>query len=495
MKMRQTIPRRRQQVYRFYIPLLSRVFPFLSISIPRFTSIHNTFYLCASSAMYMIGPFLIIVTLGIVYAIVYTICAIVIPLEIGPYDSSRVGIHLLFLSFDIFNVLYNYYYCVITRNFPGMHYDKVVRELASATGFEYPKDDTEMEEYRSQYKSRMMERVRQRRMYEEAHSMRRYGLDGVKECDHKSLSQSNTILDQTNVVSVSKKQVPSITAELTEEKSVIDSSKIEQPTKNPTIGTVSAWYHLGSHEWSYDERVKLPKPPRSHFDSVTKTLVLCMDHYCPWMFGVIGYFNYRYFCNFLLYALVGLIYGAVMTSNLYLKIDSEDYVSQIRKSRELYKELHSIEWNGSQTAHFRNFDVKHLIPGTPIPSEVPAIYFSFMICVAIGISISILLGFHIHLILSAQTTIEFHGNKLRKSIYKELGQEFHNPYNLGVRRNVEQVYGTWKGGWFGFFLTLLPSSREPEFLPIPLKGDIGKRSRWCIKDDHQGTDSDGDDMV
>jgi palmitoyltransferase len=462
--------RRKQPIYRFYVPILSRIFPSLSIQIPRFISAPDMFRLMTSSAMYILGPFLVVVTLGLIYALAYTMWFIIIPLELGDYFSARAVLHQSFVMYVILNILYNYYRCVTTRNFSCESYDIVVKELARATGFDYPEDEHSMEEYRNKYRRIIMERVRQRRLQERAHVMRRYGLD-----EENPSNVTGTLIPRSgphqqtdtieNIPTLSSTIPPSIECNETEDSF---RRKVQQDGFEPS------WVFLGPQDWSYDERVRLPKPPRSHFDHVTGGLVLNMDHYCPWMFNVIGYFNYRYFCNFLLYVFIGMTYGASMTIELYRKIDSEDYFSQIKQSRQLFRESAANE-----VKNFRYEHVQHLIPGTPVPNETSAICFSFMICTAIGLSVTILLGFHIYLILTAQTTIEYHGNRLKKARCNELDQEFKNPYDLGFKRNLEQVWGEWKGGWFIFFImAFLPRSREPDFLPIPLKGDAGKRSHW-----------------
>ena len=54
------------------------------------------------------------------------------------------------------------------------------------------------------------------------------------------------------------------------------------PQPSPPVQPMGrSWMWLGPNEWSYCERSGLPKPPRSHYDHVTKGLVLNMDHYCP----------------------------------------------------------------------------------------------------------------------------------------------------------------------------------------------------------------------
>ena len=57
-----------------------------------------------------------------------------------------------------------------------------------------------------------------------------------------------------------------------------------------------------------------PKAPRSHYDHVTHKLVLNMDHYCPWMFNVVGFANYRYFVLFLFYVATACVYGLSLTA-------------------------------------------------------------------------------------------------------------------------------------------------------------------------------------
>ena len=82
-----------------------------------------------------------------------------------------------------------------------------------------------------------------------------------------------------------------------------------------------AWVLLGSHEWGFCMRSKQPKPPRSHYDHVLKDLVLNMDHYCPWMANCVGYFNYRYFLNFLIYVWVAMVYAVSITYRIFRAVD------------------------------------------------------------------------------------------------------------------------------------------------------------------------------
>jgi len=46
---------------------------------------------------------------------------------------------------------------------------------------------------------------------------------------------------------------------------------------------------LGPLEWGYCANTQQAKPPRSHYDHVSQSLVLNLDHYCPWMFNASEY--------------------------------------------------------------------------------------------------------------------------------------------------------------------------------------------------------------
>ena len=54
-------------------------------------------------------------------------------------------------------------------------------------------------------------------------------------------------------------------------------------------------------------------------------------------------------------------------------------------------------------------------------------------------AITLLLSFHVYLTLSAQTTIEFYGNRVKSFRARRRGEVWSNPYDQGMRRNWEQV--------------------------------------------------------
>lgn len=97
---------------------------------------------------------------------------------------------------------------------------------------------------------------------------------------------------------------------------------------------------------------------------------------------------------------------------------------------------------------------------------------AFMLCAALLFAILLLGGFHIYLVLTAQTTIEFHANWSHRTRARKAGKKWKNPYDQGRKRNWQQVYGNQH-----WLLAMMPSRREPEGLPVPLAGVKGRRKQ------------------
>jgi hypothetical protein len=195
--------------------------------------------------------------------------------------------------------------------------------------------------------------------------------------------------------------------------------------------------------------------PQTHSPAV---LLLSLSLCTPFLsFSLVGYFNYRYFCNFLWFVELAMVYGASLTYTPFTNISGPMYKRQLQDFRK------TGVW-------------KHLYPMVPIGKERMPISLAFMLCLAIGIAVACLGGFHLYLVLTGQTTIEFHGNWVNKRKAAKLNKKYKSPYDMGsYLRNFQQVYGSSQPVWRAL---LVPSTREPEYLPLPLPGEDGKRKRY-----------------
>lgn len=183
-------------------------------------------------------------------------------------------------------------------------------------------------------------------------------------------------------------------------------------------------------------------------------------------FCTVGYFNYRYFCNFLLFVTLGLFYGTIMMYEPFMNSNSPLYRENLLLNRE--------QGNSAAT-------IQHLVPMVPTPEEKGAIAMSFMICLSVGFAVFCLASLHTFLVLTAQTTIEFHANGQKKRLSRQRGIQWINPYDLGMKQNFYQVYGSSRHPLWAIFI---PSRREPEYLPVPIAGARGKRH---LKGDQSGS--------
>jgi palmitoyltransferase len=86
----------------------------------------------------------------------------------------------------------------------------------------------------------------------------------------------------------------------------------------------------------------------------------------------------------------------------------------------------------------------------------------FVLTLSVAIAVMILLSWHVYLVLSAQTTIEFYGNRSKASKLRVKGIFYHNPYDLGWARNWQQVFGNSHP-----LIAILPSRRPPPWPPWP----------------------------
>eukprot|EP00550_Attheya_septentrionalis_P010356 CAMPEP_0198281512 /NCGR_PEP_ID=MMETSP1449-20131203/1429_1 /TAXON_ID=420275 /ORGANISM="Attheya septentrionalis, Strain CCMP2084" /LENGTH=495 /DNA_ID=CAMNT_0043977309 /DNA_START=226 /DNA_END=1713 /DNA_ORIENTATION=+ len=451
---------------RFTVPLLNR-FRLFSFSVPTrgrlFDCVTTALTVFADGFIYLLGPVLVVVALAIISFLSHTFFTVLWPMLMTPYGNvwSIPGVlHASFVIFVVGNILHNYYKCVTTSN-KGPRYDAVVRELAEATNFVYPETPDELQNARSEYEFKIMQRSRARRGLPPQTPQRKPPPAAAPSHSNDALASQSPITimsgdaNSTDVANGSTSTKPTRRASSdTQGGESVPPRQQQRRQQQPPKPFVPRWMLMGPQEWAFCPYSKQPKPPRAHYDHVTKILVLNMDHYCPWMFNTVGYFNYRYFVNFLLYVAVGMLYGAIMSYRPFRNMETKLFRDQMKTSRS--KGLKVVD---------------HLFSKVPLPSERTQISFTFMLCISVGIAVLCLLSFHIYLILTAQTTIEFHGNISKRRMARKRGIQWINPYDLGWKKNWQQVYGSKP-----FFRSILASGREPEFLPVPIAGELGRRS-------------------
>jgi len=146
------------------------------------------------------------------------------------------------------------------------------------------------------------------------------------------------------------------------------------------------------------KRCRKPKPVLAHHCHVCDRCVTRMDHHCPWMANCIGHFNYRYFFNFMFWLWFGCAYSVCMSV-------PSDFLYLPKRG-----------------------------------SARTGIVFSFVISLAIFFALSCLWGWHVYLVTTGQTTIEFYNNKREKSRSKKRGEKWVNKFDLGAKYNWQEVF-------------------------------------------------------
>ncbi|XP_022738445.1 probable protein S-acyltransferase 14 [Durio zibethinus] len=156
------------------------------------------------------------------------------------------------------------------------------------------------------------------------------------------------------------------------------------------------------------------KPPRTHHCSVCKRCILKMDHHCVWVVNCVGALNYKYFLLFLFYTFL----GATLVSLSLLWVFMEFF-------------------NDSEIAE---------TPGT-----LAATFIAFVFNIAFALSVLGFLIMHITLVRANTTTIEAYEKKITPKWR----------YDLGWKKNFEQVFGTEKKFWF------IPAYSENDLRRMP----------------------------
>ncbi|GBG30738.1 Palmitoyltransferase [Hondaea fermentalgiana] len=192
------------------------------------------------------------------------------------------------------------------------------------------------------------------------------------------------------------------------------------------------------------------KPPRSHFDSVTRRLVLNMDHYCPWVNNCVGFFNRKFFIQFVGYAFVTCFFASLA---LYLVI-RDDSVPGLR--------IHS---GVIKSTSFNKKDGRMSPGGSGIGDDDKSAILDMLGLGSFGLSMMTLLGaiidgvftFSLSIFFSAHMWLTFRNQTTIEGNYAS------RPYRLSRGENFRQVFGAKPLYWF---------------LPLYGDGPVGDGVHW-----------------
>ncbi|KAJ0979527.1 hypothetical protein J5N97_015001 [Dioscorea zingiberensis] len=154
----------------------------------------------------------------------------------------------------------------------------------------------------------------------------------------------------------------------------------------------------------YCQKCSTYKPPRAHHCRVCKRCVLRMDHHCVWINNCVGHANYKIFFVFVLYAVTACIHSMALLLGSAADIVHKDQQQSSASSKTTY-----------------------IICG--------------VLLFPLTLALSILLGWHVYLILQNKTTIEYHEGVRAMWLAEKAGNIYRHPYDLGVYENLSTVLG------------------------------------------------------
>ena len=259
--------------------------------------------------VYVLGPVLLLLALTIISGMYYTFFYIIVPMMNDAQSSqllnhdidglynqavlTPIWIHKAFVLWIVFNILFNYYFCVTCRkDRPGskLGYETVVRQLALVTGFHYPESEEEKDAWIIEWRRKRLYQSQSPSLLDSSGNNERVIRDVSQATKRMTLPIAVGEVVETATIPLSQYN-PVITAD-----DVFNGTVTVQASSDPRPVRVAkrskpSWMDLSPYEWSYCYLSNLPKAPRSHFDHVTQSLILNMDHYCPWMFNTSKFYD------------------------------------------------------------------------------------------------------------------------------------------------------------------------------------------------------------
>ncbi|KAM7000545.1 palmitoyltransferase ZDHHC15B [Tautogolabrus adspersus] len=201
------------------------------------------------------------------------------------------------------------------------------------------------------------------------------------------------------------------------------------------------------------DRCQVLKPDRCHHCSVCETCVMKMDHHCPWVNNCVGFSNYKFFLLFLSYSMLYCVFIAATVFQYFLKF-----------------------WEGD-------------LPNGPAKFHV---LFLMFVALMFFVSLLFLFSYHCWLVAKNRSTLEAFSAPVFVC-----GPD-KNGFNVGLRRNLQQVFGEDRRLWFipvftsqgnGHYFPLKNQSSESQN-PLLANEDMWEESDDCSEEGSLAEDRD-----